>query len=404
MILIAILQGVSILGISYLIAQQQKTAAHYASLLQSIQQNNLETQKSDDRAQHRHDQLKDRLNTESKQRIKDQMETLKQQEETLRSVMSSIREQLTLTLKQQQDHLGSHLSSLQKQVDTHLKNISGQVEKRLSEGFDKTTAVFTDVIKRLTIIDQAQQKINELSTHVVDLQSVLTDKKSRGAYGEIQLSTLVKNILPPSHYEFQSTLSNKKRVDCLLKLPEPTGNLPIDAKFPLENHRLYIEAKNDTERTIALKNLRNDIRHHIKDISEKYLIPGETSNGAVMFIPAEAIFADIHSLLPEVVAEGHKNHVWMVSPTTMMAILNTAMMVLKDHSTKKQINIIQHHLGHLHQDFKRFQKRMDQLAKHIDQAQGDVHMVHQSSKKITRRFDQIEQIQLSEEQKELAEN
>ncbi|MGC6404611.1 MAG: DNA recombination protein RmuC [Candidatus Comchoanobacterales bacterium] len=361
---------------------------HIQQLQQTIsqqQQHNAKTQ----------EHLQQTLREQQQKQQERDLHLIKEHHQVLTQSMQSVREQLTFTLKQQQQHITEHLGLMRQELDKHIKQLSGQVEQRLSAGFDKTTAVFTDVIKRLALIDQAQQKITELSNHVVDLQSVLTDKKARGAFGEVQLESLVRNILPANHYEFQVTLSNQKRVDCLLKLPEPTGLLAIDAKFPLENYRAFIDARDDTTKKQALSKLKQDIRHHIQAIASKYLIPGETSDGAIMFIPAEAIFSDIHSLLPDVVDEAFKAKVWLVSPTTMMAILNTAMVVLKDQATKKQVHIIQQHLGMLRQDFIRFQKRMDQLAKHIDQAQNDVHMVHQSSKKISSRFTKIDEIHLN---------
>ena len=382
-----------ITGLVYLEARQK--AQDGASLGTQIQQLMQSMSQLHTTQQQELQKLQSTLHNHHEQQQKRDLQLMKDHHQTLNASMQSVREQLTFTLKQQQSHITEHLTLMRQELDKHIKALSGQVEQRLSQGFDKTTAVFTDVIKRLALIDQAQQKITELSSHVVDLQSVLTDKKARGAFGEVQLEALVRNILPASHYDFQVTLSNQKRVDCLLTLPEPTGLLPIDAKFPLENYRAYIDAKDDASKKSSLSKLKTDIRQHIQAIASKYLIPGETSDGAIMFLPAEAIFADIHTLMPEVVDEAFKHKVWLVSPTTMMAILNTAMVVLKDQATKKQVHIIQQHLGMLRQDFLRFQKRMDQLAKHIDQAQSDVQLVHQSSKKISSRFSKIDEIHLN---------
>lgn len=291
--------------------------------------------------------------------------------------------------------LNKRVDKLTDDTDKHLKEISGQVEKRLSEGFEKTTTIFTDVVKRLALIDQAQKKITELSNNVVDLQAILADKRSRGVFGEVQLTALIRNIMPEQHFNFQHTLSNGKRADCLLLLPEPTGNIVIDAKFPLESYRRLVDTKlSETEKHLVEQQFRTDIRKHLQDIASKYIISGETSDGAMMFIPAEAVFAEIHAHYPDLVENSHKLRVWMVSPTTMMAILTTARAVLKDAATRKQVHIIQEHLSYLSQDFDRFQKRMDDLARHINQAHSDVDQVHKSSKKISSRFNKIEAVEL----------
>ena len=203
--------------------------------------------------------------------------------------------------------------------------------------------------------------------------------------------------MPSEHFDLQHTLSNGKRVDCILFLPEPSGNIVIDAKFPLESYQRSTDlALSAEERRAGEQQFRVDIRKHIQDIAEKYIIPNETADGALMFIPAEAVFAEIHGHYPELVELSHKNKVWMVSPTTMMAILTTARAVIKDAATRKQVHIIQEHLIQLGKDFERFQMRMDNLAKHINQAQVDVEEVHKSSRKITSRFSSIEKVELIE--------
>ena len=239
---------------------------------------------------------------------------------------------------------------------------------------------------------------------MVSLQEVLADKRSRGAFGEVQLTALIRNVMPESNFAFQHTLSNEKRVDCMLFLPEPTGNVAIDAKFPLENYRRMTDTSlaRKSDRVSAEQQFRQDIRKHILDIANKYIIPGETSDGAVMFIPAEAIFAEIHGHYPELVELGQQMKVWMVSPTTMMAILTTARAVLKDAATRKQVHIIQEHLHLLGKDFERFQSRMDDLARHIELAHADVEKVQKSSQKITSRFNKIEKVELDTTKPEIA--
>ena len=277
-----------------------------------------------------------------------------------------------------------------------LQQISIQVDQKLNEGLAKTTETFTDIVKRLALIDEAQKKITELSTNVVGLQQILSDKRSRGAFGEVQLKNLIENMLPRENVSFQHSLSNNTRCDCLLLLPPPTGNIVIDSKFPLENfHKLSDFEAPTTERQKASIQFKQDIKKHIQDIATKYIIPGETTDGAIMFIPAEAIFAEIHGHFPDLVTYAQQQKVWMCSPTTMMAILTTASAVLKDTATKKHVHIIQEHLRHLAKDFVNFDERMQKLAKHVNLAHEDIQKVHMSSQKITQRFKSIDQVDLS---------
>lgn len=320
-----------------------------------------------------------------------QFEALKVLQDTLQKGVQDNRQQVKEALSDYAKELGIRINQLTETTETKLKEINQQVEKRLAEGFEKTNETFGDVIKRLALIDAAQKKITELSNSVVSLQEILNDKRSRGAFGEVQLSALIHNLIPEQHFSFQHLLSNNKRPDCMLFLPEPTGNIAIDAKFPLENYRLLIDSSlSEAERTQAERQFKLDIRKHIQDISEKYIIPGETADGAVMFIPAEAVFAEIHARHSDLVDIAQNAKVWLVSPTTMMAILTTARAVLKDAATRKQVHEIQKHLRMLAEDFERFQMRMDNLAKRIAQAHTDVEQVHISSRKISQRFSQID--------------
>lgn len=326
-------------------------------------------------------------------------------QDTIHKGIQETRANVKEALTDYAQELGKRVDSLTNTTDLRLKEINNQVEKRLTDGFEKTTEIFSDVIKRLALIDAAQKKITELSSNVVSLQEILNDKRSRGTFGEVQLSALIRNVIPEQHFSFQHTLSNGKRADCLLLLPEPTGNIAIDAKFPLENFRLLMESSlSDSERRQTEQQFRIDIRKHIQDIAEKYIIPSETADGAVMFIPAEAVFAEIHARYPDLVEAAHRSKVWLVSPTTMMAILTTARAVLKDAATRQQLHIIQKHLHMLANDFERFQKRMDNLARHIAQAHTDVEQVNTSAKKITERFSMIEQVELVSISQELEKN
>ena len=302
-------------------------------------------------------------------------------------------EALQTTMRMATAQVKETIDALAKTNDTRLAEISGKVNERLDEGFKKTNETFVNVIARLATIDEAQKKIDGLTTNVVSLQQLLGDKRSRGAFGEVQLETIIKNVLPTSAYEFQYTFKpSGVRADCVLKLPEPTGLIAIDSKFPLENYERMLADGEDRATPAAFK---SDVRKHIDDISGKYIIHGQTGDGAVMFLPAEAVFAEIHAHHRDLVEYAARKHVWIVSPTTMMAVLNTALAVLKDVETRKQVHVIKDALAKLGGDFGRFQSRMDDLAKHIGQAHKDVEFVHISSKKISDQFQKIKDVELA---------
>ncbi len=291
-------------------------------------------------------------------------------------------------------HLATSIETLSKTVDGRLEQIGGKVNERLDEGFKKTNETFVSVMARLATIDEAQKKIDGLTTNVVSLQELLGDKRSRGAFGEVQLEGLVRNILSPQAYEMQYTLPNGTRADCVLKLPEPTGMVAVDSKFPLENYHRMFDAASPAERLVAEKQFKADIKKHVDDIGSKYIIADVTSDGAVMFIPAEAVFAEIHAHHSDIVDYAMQRRVWIVSPTTLMAVLNTARAVMKDVETRKQVHIIKDELGKLGKEFGRFDERMKKLADHIRQAHEDAQDVRTTSQKISKRFTSIEQVEL----------
>ncbi|MFA6015332.1 MAG: DNA recombination protein RmuC [Gallionellaceae bacterium] len=293
-------------------------------------------------------------------------------------------------------HLASSIETLSKTVDGRLEQIGGKVNERLDEGFKKTNETFVSVMARLATIDEAQKKIDGLTTNVVSLQELLGDKRSRGAFGEVQLENLVRNIMPQQAYEMQYTLPNGMRADCVLKLPEPTGMVAVDSKFPLENYHRMFAVGSPAEKLVAEKQFKADIKKHVDDISSKYIIPNVTSDGAVMFIPAEAVFAEIHAHHADVVDYAMQRRVWIVSPTTLMAVLNTARAVMKDVETRKQVHIIKDELSKLGKDFGRFDERMKKLAEHIRQANKDVDDVQISSRKISEQFAKIERVELDQ--------
>ena len=298
--------------------------------------------------------------------------------------------------------LTTSIEALTKSVDGRLEQIGGKVSERLDEGFKKTNQTFIDVMARLATIDEAQKKIDGLTTNVVSLQELLGDKRSRGAFGEVQLEALVRNVLPVSSFAMQYTFENGTRADCAIFLPDPTGTVAVDSKFPLENyHRMFNSKLSDAEQAAAEKQFKIDVKKHVDDIANKYIISNVTSDGAVMFIPAEAVFAELHAYHADVIEYAMNKRVWVVSPTTLMAVLNTARAVLKDVETRKQVHVIKEELGKLSKDFGRFDLRMKKLADNIRQAHENAQDVHISSQKISQRFAQIERVELANKPKDL---
>jgi len=315
----------------------------------------------------------------------------KAEQELIQSTMRNATMQLTSTIE-----------ALTKSVDGRLEQIGGKVSERLDEGFKKTNQTFMDVMARLATIDEAQKKIDGLTTNVVSLQELLGDKRSRGAFGEVQLEALVRNVLPVNSFAMQYTFENGTRADCALFLPEPTGTVAVDSKFPLENyHRMLDNKLTEAEKLLAEKQFKLDVKKHVDDIANKYIISNVTSDGAVMFIPAEAVFAELHAYHADVIEYAMNKRVWVVSPTTLMAVLNTARAVLKDVETRKQVHVIKEELGKLSKDFGRFDVRMKKLADNIRQAHENAQDVHISSQKITQRFAQIERVELSSQAADL---
>ena len=387
------------------LTQQQDLKAHFEQQIATFKLALLRQQADQgEQAQRRFSQHEANLN---KVLSEQHIQVSEKQQSGLEKILNQLnsqglshREELAKSLLSASETMTKRIDELTLSTDNRLKAISGQVEQRLSEGFEKTTKTFNDILKRLVLIDDAQKKITELSSNVVSLQEVLSDKRSRGAFGEVQLNALIRNVLPEKHFSLQHTLSNGKIADCILFLPQPTGNVVIDSKFPLESYKKMMdETFAESDRKQATRQFKQDIKKHINDISDKYLIDKETADGAIMFIPAEAVFAEIHAHHSDLVEIAHQKRVWLTSPTTLMAILTTSRSVLKDEATRQQIHIIQSHLTTLAQDFSRFKGRFANLAKHIDQAATDVKQIHTSANKISDRFEKIEQVELIDKEK-----
>lgn len=285
---------------------------------------------------------------------------------------------------------------LARTLNERLDQVSHRVGASLEETSTKTFETLGNLSARLTAIDEAQKNITELSSQVVGLQDILANKQARGAFGEVQLQDIVKNALPPSAYAFQATLKSGVRADCLIHLPNPPGSIAIDAKFPLDAYHGLRNAKDDGERNLAQRQFRADLLKHVTDISAKYIIPGETAESALMFLPSEAVYAELHANFPDVVTKSYQARVWIVSPTTLMATLNTVRAVLKDVEMRKQAGVIQKYVGLLLQDVGRLGGRVESLEKHFAQAEKDIRDIRTSTDQITKRGEKIHDVELGE--------
>ncbi|SDH86692.1 DNA recombination protein RmuC [Alloyangia pacifica] len=269
-----------------------------------------------------------------------------------------------------------------------------QVQQNMSENLHgtarRTAHSLGQLQERLKTIDQAQENITRLSGDVLSLQDILSNKQTRGAFGEIQLNDIVSKALPPDAYAMQATLSNGRRADCLIKLPEPPGHIVIDAKFPLEAYEMLRRAETPEAKQRAGQAFRMSVRKHLRDISDRYILDGETADSALMFLPSEAVYAELHATFPEVVREGFSLRVWIVSPTTCMATLNTLRAVLKDARMREQAGAIRRELGLLHQDVERLGARVENLDRHFGMAAKDLSEIRISAEKAGRRAQKLD--------------
>jgi DNA recombination protein RmuC len=285
---------------------------------------------------------------------------------------------------------------LTRNLEERLADFGRRVGDRLQEQTTQATKSLTDLRERLAVIDAAQKNITALSSQVVGLQDILANKQARGAFGEIQMQDLVRAALPPSAYSFQAALNGGGRVDCLLLLPNPPGPIALDAKFPLESYRALREAKDEAATAQARRQFATALRTHLRAIAEKYIVPGETADSALMFLPSEAVYAELHANFPNLVEECFRTRVWVVSPTTLMATLTTVRAVLKDVRLLEQSHLIQAELHRLMDDIGRLDERVGKLQRHFEQAGEDVRQIRISTEKVGKRAERIEELQVGE--------
>jgi DNA recombination protein RmuC len=291
------------------------------------------------------------------------------------------------------ERLQAQERALSAKLEERLTHLQDRVGQTLQSTAEQAGQSLTDLRERLAVIDAAQSKIVELSSQMVDLQNVLSNKQARGAFGEVQLQDIVQSSLPAQSFEFQAQLGGK-RVDCLLRLPNPPGAIAIDAKFPLESYRALREARDDAAITLARREFSIAIKLHVKAIAEKYIVPGETADSALMFLPSEAVYAELHASFPDLVDGAGRARVWIVSPTTLMATLTTIRAVLKDVRMREQAHVIQKKVGELDQDVNRLVDRVDKLQTHYRQAGEDLRLIAVSTDKIQQKAAAIKDIEL----------
>ena len=299
-------------------------------------------------------------------------------------------------LSEVQSQMAERLSDNAIKSARSLAEMQERMKDTLAGSSEKTTKSLTELQERLATIDKAQTNIEKLSGDVLSLQDILSNKQRRGMFGEIQLTDIVSKALPADSYTLQATLSNAKRADCLVHLPNPPGPIVIDAKFPFEAYEAYAAADTPQLQQMALRDLGNAVRKHIKDISEKYIIEGETADGAIMFLPSEAVYAELHARLPEVVRAGFDARVWIVSPTTCMATLNTMRAILKDARMREQTGEIRKALRLLHRDVEIIGEKAGKLETHLRQAGEDVSGVLTAATRAGKRADRLDNFDFEE--------
>ncbi len=335
------------------------------------------------------------------------VQQLGQGQEQLRGGLQMVSDTQTNTQAQMMQSMEARLAHVQQQMQDRLADNAARSARSLAEmqqrmtetlhgSSKRTTTSLTQLQERLASIDKAQDNITKLSGDVLSLQDILSNKQTRGSFGEIQLRDIVSKALPSDSYSLQATLSNGKRPDCLIHLPNPPGPIVIDSKFPLEAYEALRRAKTEAETRAASQQMKTAVRVHLNAIADKYILEGETAEGALMFLPSEAVYAELHANFPELVREGFEKRVWIVSPTTCMATLNTMRAILKDARMREQAGAIRRELGNLNKDVERLAMRVGNLDRHFSQARRDVEEIKVSSEKAAKRAGRLHNFDFEE--------
>ena len=301
-------------------------------------------------------------------------------------------------LRGQLAQISSQSGALQNLIADQMAQSEGRLGTRLEQSLrdqnDRTTKSLTSMAEKLAVITEANAHISTLTGQVSQLQNILSNKQARGSFGEVQLENLVRDALPDSAYDFQVTLNNGRRVDCFLKLPNPPGPIAIDSKFPLESYRQLVAASDDAAKDAARRRLEADVKKHISDIASKYIIPGETAESAILFLPSESVYAEINIQLPKLVEASRRAHVYMAGPDNLMLILHTVRAILRDARMHEAAGLIQTQVDLMMQDVNRLDERVNKLATHFSQAERDITDIQTSTRKITARGDKIAEIEV----------
>ena len=324
-------------------------------------------------------------NNKSNSDLSDDLEKLKDGQLKLAGIIENLVNNQNLGNANILSNMEGRLSEVQKQIFDSLSGSASNTAKSLGA-----------LQERLIAIDKAQANLEKLSGNVLGLQDILSNKQTRGVFGEIQLKDIVSKALPPNSYAFQVLLKNGRRVDCMIYLPYPPGPIAIDSKFPLDAYENLGKFENEIEKNKAIQIFKKSIRFHINSISEKYIVEGETADGAIMFLPSEAIYAELHANFSDIIHEGFSKRVWIVSPTTCMATLNTIRGILKDATLKENSSKIRENLNLLFKDVSRLGNRIDNLDKHFNLASKDLEEVKVSAQKVTNRADKFEALDFGE--------
>ncbi|MDC6453766.1 DNA recombination protein RmuC [Planktomarina temperata] len=324
--------------------------------------------------------------------LTNQMEYLNQRVQTIGDGQQQLAGGLTHVSEAQ----AAQQNNMLKLMEARLAAVQEQMTLNLTTNAKTTANSLGELQQRLVTIDKAQDNIQKLSGDVLSLQDILANKQTRGAFGEIQLQEIVSKALPSDAYAWQATLSNGKRADCLIHLPNPPGPIVIDSKFPLEAYEALRNAKTELDTRDAVKFMRTSVKAHIKAISAKYIIEGETADGAIMFLPSEAVYAELHSNFPELIREGFEARVWIVSPTTCMATLNTMRAILKDSRMREQAVAIRTALRQLHRDVELVVDRVDKLNTHFNQARKDIEGISTAAERAGKRAHKLDNFDFEE--------
>jgi DNA recombination protein RmuC len=294
------------------------------------------------------------------------------------------------------EQLQTQEREIRKALEERLADVTRRVGENLQKTTEKTSESLTDLQKRLAVIDAAQKNITDLSTDIVGLQDILSNKQARGAFGQAQMEDIVRDMLPADYFAFESTLSNGNRVDCLITLPGAHGAIGVDSKYPHEGFVRLMDAQTDDERKTATQAFTRDVIKHVRDIAEKYIIPGETSEWALMFVPAESVYMELHNNFQNVIQEGYRRKIVVASPSSFWAILHSVRALIRDTKMREQAGLIQKEVGVLMEDVVRLDKRVGNLSRHFEQTGKDIEDIQKSTRKIVLHGSRIKKVELQD--------